>query len=341
MAGIIVCAEIFSDVTEQIAPERVTRPIQLLAAAFVFVIALDGTFLAAAATIERPSWASGLLVVAAIVNVPIALLGVFALQTRFRPQMQEDHYYAEWLLREQEVQAASRKLGTALDEKNLGFLELAAGRSLSDVPTDRARAEIQTLNMQLERALQQDPIDTPSHDAQVALRATLELARGLMAEGQWQTAAGYFDSYVRAADADWEIHYTRGVAHSNARGGVESDIAAVRAYSDAIALRPTDLDPNDLARLLAYRAGTLKRLGRLEEAEADLVTARGFASGEYEADDIHYNLAAGYAMTNRIGQSLAELRQIKSTRYLSAVVAHADDYFSALEDSPEFLALFG
>lgn len=79
----------------QIRPERIANPIQLLAAALVFVIVLDGSFLALAATIERPTWAAGLLTIAAVVNVPVVLGLVFMLQTRYRHQLLSDREYAK------------------------------------------------------------------------------------------------------------------------------------------------------------------------------------------------------------------------------------------------------
>jgi hypothetical protein len=79
----------------QIKPESVGNPIQLLAAALVFVIVLDGSFLAAAAAIDRPTWAAGVLTVAAVLNVPAVLGLVFTLQTRHRRQLLSDQEYTK------------------------------------------------------------------------------------------------------------------------------------------------------------------------------------------------------------------------------------------------------
>jgi hypothetical protein len=43
------------------------------------------------------SWERGALVISTIVNVPIFLLALFLLQTRFRAELQEDTFYAEYL----------------------------------------------------------------------------------------------------------------------------------------------------------------------------------------------------------------------------------------------------
>lgn len=87
--------------TEQkIVPERVTKPIQLLAAWLVGLILVNGSFLVAAQQIVRPDWASGLLVAASVLNVPAFLIALFLLQTKFRPQLQEDVYYSQYLQHE-------------------------------------------------------------------------------------------------------------------------------------------------------------------------------------------------------------------------------------------------
>ena len=81
----------------QITPHRITKPIQLLAAWLAGLAIVDGSFLTAAATIQTPTWVPGALVVASIVNVPLFLFSLFLLQTKFRPEMQEDSYYADYL----------------------------------------------------------------------------------------------------------------------------------------------------------------------------------------------------------------------------------------------------
>ena len=89
----------------QIVPHRITKPIQLLAAWLAGLAIVNGSFLTAAATVHTPSWASGLLVVAAVANVPLFLASLFLLQTKFRPQMQEDSYYSQYLEKTYSVKA--------------------------------------------------------------------------------------------------------------------------------------------------------------------------------------------------------------------------------------------
>ncbi len=73
---------------------------QLLAAWLTGLIIVDGLFLMAAAKVESPNWAPGVLVIAAIVNVPLFLVCLFLLQTKFRAEMQEDVYYSKYLERQ-------------------------------------------------------------------------------------------------------------------------------------------------------------------------------------------------------------------------------------------------
>ncbi len=81
----------------KIEPHRITKPIQLLAAWLLGLICINGAFLVAAAKITDPQWVSGALVIACIVNVPLFLISIFLLQTKFRPEMQEDSFYSKYL----------------------------------------------------------------------------------------------------------------------------------------------------------------------------------------------------------------------------------------------------
>jgi len=82
---------------QKINPEKVTRPIQLLAAWLVGLVLINGTFLATAATLSQGEWERSALIIAAIINVPIFLVAFFLLQTRFRAELQEDSFYHQYL----------------------------------------------------------------------------------------------------------------------------------------------------------------------------------------------------------------------------------------------------
>lgn len=83
--------------TQKITPEKVTKPIQLLAAWLTGLVIVDGAFLATAINFGTTTWMSGTLVVASVVNVPLFLFSIFLLQTKFRPEMQEDQFYSKYL----------------------------------------------------------------------------------------------------------------------------------------------------------------------------------------------------------------------------------------------------
>jgi hypothetical protein len=81
----------------QIVPEKITKPLQLLAAWLAGLVVVNGSFLGTAVAIVQPEWLRAALVLASIVNVPLFLTCLFLLQTKFRPEMQEDRYYAKYL----------------------------------------------------------------------------------------------------------------------------------------------------------------------------------------------------------------------------------------------------
>ena len=85
--------------TSNIRPEKVIKPIQLLAAWLLGLVLINTSFLTAATQITIPVWGAGALIIATIANVPIFLLSLFMLQTKFRPEMQEDTYYSQYLER--------------------------------------------------------------------------------------------------------------------------------------------------------------------------------------------------------------------------------------------------
>ncbi|MBW4936657.1 hypothetical protein [Marinobacter sp. F4206] len=80
-----------------VKPEKITKPIQLLGAWLVGLVSLNSCFLFAAANFGTGTWESEALVIASISNVPVFLIAVFLLQTKFRPELQEDAYYANYL----------------------------------------------------------------------------------------------------------------------------------------------------------------------------------------------------------------------------------------------------
>lgn len=84
---------------QTIKPERITKPIQLLGAWLTGLFSIDSCFLVAAANMPSGPWEARALIIAVIANVPLFLAAVFLLQTKFRPELQEDSYYSSYLSR--------------------------------------------------------------------------------------------------------------------------------------------------------------------------------------------------------------------------------------------------
>ncbi|MBH0087099.1 hypothetical protein I6E84_12830 [Psychrobacter sp. SCQQ22] len=98
---------------QRINPHQVTKPIQLLAAWLVGLILINGSFLGAAHLITTPDWVPGLLVFAAVINVPVFLGLIFFLQTKFRAELQEDTFYSKHL---EKITGGARKSSKDEDE---------------------------------------------------------------------------------------------------------------------------------------------------------------------------------------------------------------------------------
>lgn len=82
---------------QKIEPGKVTKPIQLVAAWLVGLIIVNAAFLVTSSGIKEPVWLKATLIFSAIINVPLFLGAIFLLQTKFRPQLQEDSFYSKYL----------------------------------------------------------------------------------------------------------------------------------------------------------------------------------------------------------------------------------------------------
>ncbi|MFF9870131.1 tetratricopeptide repeat protein [Streptomyces sp. NPDC013953] len=309
---------------QQIDPAHVLTPTQLLAAVLVLLVVSVPAFIAGAATTTSPGWVPAMFAVAAVLDVPLALFFVYRLLTKHRQQITSDAVYERAVL---QVPHASRDLDESLTQAGVDTEGLVTGTATAD-------QQVRTALEQLEAVM--SILRDRAAEGAVPPDVELNLARALMAERRWAEAAEHFDRYVSQVDADWEVHHVRGVAHANTRGGPPSDLSAWRACNEAIALLPDDADPNITARLFAYRGAMAKRLGRYDQAEADLQLARRHATANYEITDIAYNLASVYALAGRRDEAISELRTLRDRGGISLVHGHLDDYFSTLRQDPEF-----
>ncbi len=170
----------------------------------------------------------------------------------------------------------------------------------------------------------------------------LELAKGYMAKRRWNDAAEHFDAYVSVRPEDFRSQLTRGVAYANMRAGNDTNLMALRAYNEAITFADSAPEDSLKARLFVYRGAMLKRLGRLKEAEADLLIGKSLATEEYEKRDAEYNLACVFAMKNDRVQLFRALEALRGAdRELRAIRGHLDDYFKNFANDEEFRKLIG
>lgn len=81
----------------KISPEKITTPIQLVAAWFAILILLVSAFLFTATNIKNPAWAPAFLLIFSATTTLLVLIFVALMLTIFRPNLQEGKEYARWL----------------------------------------------------------------------------------------------------------------------------------------------------------------------------------------------------------------------------------------------------
>jgi Flp pilus assembly protein TadD len=226
----------------------------------------------------------------------------------------------------------SAELGQRLGDIDL--IDLASGRAVE--LSSESHADIERLLQAIATLQEELAVGRGNAKDEPTPGARLQMARGMFIERRWKDAAEMLDRYVEAEPNDWEAQFSRGAAHANSRAGRESNIAALRAYNEALALTPREHAQNRLPRFFGYRGAILKRLERLEEAENDLLIARRLVRTQDDANDITYNLAAVYALSERPEAALEEIRTLVGTRFIGAIRTHASDYFASLADISEF-----
>lgn len=140
---------------KHIEPEKITKPIQLLAAWLVGLIVVNGSFLTTAVYIQNPIWITSVLICASVINVPLFLVAIFLLQTKFRPEMQEDSYYSQYLDRKtgytkREVTAES----VATLREEVAKLEARFCISSSDNISEREKLSWSSVTVMLNKNLE-------------------------------------------------------------------------------------------------------------------------------------------------------------------------------------------
>lgn len=139
----------------RIEPSKITKPIQLLAAWLAGLLAIDSCFLIAASKMPVDSWAAQALTVAAIANVPIFLVAVFLLQTKFRPELQEDLYYSSYISQKTNapVQVTKEDAIVLAIQQRLERLESLGSPNIGAISTDKEFINLSHLKIGINKHL--------------------------------------------------------------------------------------------------------------------------------------------------------------------------------------------
>lgn len=264
-------------------------------------------------------------------------------EERIKKAAEDQQRLEKWSDREKaelksQLEQAKKDLDALLKSQGIDLGALALGKQISQSAAE-VRDEAHKLVHEMKANLERLSAIAPDRESQPDSAVELSLAMGSMASGEYEQAASHFDAYAARGATSWEAHYSRGVAHANARGGNASNTAALIAYNDAIALAPRDLRPSVRARLFGYRGAILKRLQRLDEAASDLRLALRWAEGGYESLDAHYNLACVSAMQDDRAGMLEHLTALDDDDgFRSLVASHINDYFRRYKNDPALRA---
>lgn len=81
----------------KLTAEKITSPMQLMAAWFSMLVLLVGVILTAATKITNPEWGAAFLIAFASLVIIIVIACVFTMLTIYRPHLQDGKEYAQWL----------------------------------------------------------------------------------------------------------------------------------------------------------------------------------------------------------------------------------------------------
>lgn len=244
----------------------------------------------------------------------------------------------EWHKLEQlriEINTLANQVGRPVSIEQIAD-SIVHDRNVSLPTTDAGIHDIQAIEQMKSRLRQLDVLRAKNHPSnENNWRQTV--AASAFANHDFATAADQLDKISRVDGANWRVPFTRGVAFANQRKGAETDLEALKAYSEAIAVLPADLPGNIRAKLFIYRGAMLKRLGRLREAQADFEIGEELASSSVILADAAYNLAAVAAQLGDTDLALRYLDKLDgNSGFWQAVAAHRDDYFSSLAGHSKF-----
>lgn len=248
--------------------------------------------------------------------------------TEARGAVANDRHELERTRLEHQIEDLKDQINSAIPES---LKAVATG--MAETLDSTQMQNVSSINADLRAALTKYSLIAPPQ-AQITSSWHEAIAKGELALGNVNEAARELDE---ANSDDWEVHFSRGVAHANSRMGRSSAFAALRAYNDAVAYFPADGLPDDRSRLHTYRAAMLKRLGRLDEAEAEVRLGLLYGRHKDNILDATYNLACIAAMKGDTELALAQIAKLTGApKYIAQVFARQGTYFKNLVGNPTF-----
>lgn len=102
----------------KVKPEKITRPIQLLAVWLLGLVALVSAFLTAAVKITSLPWLQVVLIITAGIVAIVIIVLIFLMQTKYRPEMLGDKRYMQLRQSERKV-VVSKEYKNRLEEQEV------------------------------------------------------------------------------------------------------------------------------------------------------------------------------------------------------------------------------
>jgi len=247
-----------------------------------------------------------------------------------RQQVEEDSAMKEqW--QQKEIDRLQNQLSKTMDAGNVTIESLVSGSEVVQNAEDIQKSIRDILSEMRELRVGLDA-DTGANP-----ELYLELANGHTVTNEWSQAAAYYQKYIDFDDGKWRVYFLMAVAYANSREGSKANLESLRAYGNAIALLPDEIDPNTRARLYIYKGAMLKRMKRLIEAEASVLLGARWATNDYEQFDAKYNLACIYAMLeNRKQDMLDQLRALLKNKPYATVILNKKHYFERYWNDEDF-----
>jgi tetratricopeptide (TPR) repeat protein len=236
----------------------------------------------------------------------------------------------------QEKEQLQKQLSEALKSEGIDINFLLNNSSLKELTagfTDKVEhltRKLEDVQEHIQNNKQHDIIDGEYH---------LSLGNGFVVNSNWAKATYHLDLAAISYPEDWNLHFTRGVSYANMRGGTNTNIKGIEAYTQAIIHIP-GYENEFKSKIHIYRGALFKRINKLDEAELDVEFGLANTQDRYFIADAKYNLACIYAMQNKREKLFSVLRELKnSNTFKPGLRFHLNDYFLNFKTDKEFLEL--